>query len=332
MTTIAITGIGGFIGLRMAERARMRGWSVRGLDLSAAAAQRARAVGAEVFVGDINDAALLQRCFAGADIVFHTAAVVEEDGERALYERVNVEGTRSVCEAARAQGVRQLVQLSSVMVYGFDYADGVTEAGPFRDNGNLYNETKYRSEQIAMGFHQPGGLEVIVIRPGDVYGADSRPWVTRPLELLRKGLFVLPDGGRGVINHVHVDNLIDGIFLALDKNATGEAFTLSDGLATACREFFGYHAAMLGKKRLPTLPAAVLLPGIGALSAGYRLLGRQPPASAAAIQFLRRRGAYSIDKARRVLGYQPAITLDAGMRRVARELGLPAAGFDAFRS
>ena len=323
MTTIAITGIGGYIGLRMAQRAKALGWRVRGLDVSPAAAQRAREQGAEVFVGDINDAALLSQCFAGADIVFHTAAIVEEDGARELYERVNVEGTRSVCRAAQAQGVRQLVQLSSVMVYGFDYPEGVSEEGPFRDDGNIYNETKLRSERVALEFHRPGAFDVIVIRPGDVYGAGSLPWVLRPLQLLRQRLFTLPDGGRGVINHVHVDNLLDGVFLALEKNAGGECFTISDGIATPCSEFFGHHARMLGRNGVPTAPGGLLIALVGLLAGLYRLVGRKPPASAAGIHFLRRRGAYSIDKARRVLGYVPRITLEAGMREVARELGLP---------
>lgn len=320
MTTIAITGIGGFIGLRMAERAAALGWSVRGLDVSPRAAERARATGAEIWVGDINDARLLHECFAGADIVFHTAAIVEEDGSRELYERVNVEGTRSVCAAAAAQGVKRLVQLSSVMVYGLHYADGVGEEGPFRDDGNIYNETKLRSERVAMEFHRPGALEVIVIRPGDVYGLGSQPWVLRPVELIRKGLFMLPDGGKGVINHVHVDNLLDGVFLALERNATGEAFTISDGVATSCRDFYATHARIAGRRSVPMLPGWLLRAMVGLIALLCRGIGRKPPATPAAIAFLRRRGRYSIDKARRRLGYEPRITLQQGMSEIERQL------------
>lgn len=168
MTVIAITGIGGFIGLRMAERARELGWTVRGLDLSPQAAERARAVGAEVVVGSVNDSEAIQRTVNGADIVFHTAAVVEEDGPRELYERVNIEGTRTVATVASTSGVRQFVQLSSVMVYGFDYPQDIGEEGPFDGNANIYNETKLRSERVAMEFDNVSGMRVIVIRPGDV--------------------------------------------------------------------------------------------------------------------------------------------------------------------
>lgn len=321
MTTIAITGIGGFIGLRMAERARELGWSVRGLDLSPQAAERARLAGAEIIVGSVNDIEAVQRTVAGADIVFHTAAIVEEDGPRELYERVNIEGTRMVATVASKVGARYFVQLSSVMVYGFDYPQDVAEDGPVDGDANIYNETKLRSEVIALEFDRVQGMRVIVIRPGDVYGSGSVPWVLRPLDLMRRGLFMLPDGGRGVINHVHVDNLLDGVFLAIEKNAGGEIFAITDGLATSCREFFGHVAKIAGKRSIPTLPAPIVFALIAISVWLWRLFGSRFPASAAATRFLMRQNRYSIAKAQRVLGYQPRIKLDAGMQAIATELG-----------
>lgn len=326
MTVIAITGIGGFIGLRMAQRAHELGWQVRGLDLSETAAERARAVGAEVFVGGVNDVAVVTAVLKGADIVFHTAAIVEEDGARELYERVNVEGTRTVATLARDTGVQHFIHLSSVMVYGFHYPANVREEGPLDGTGNIYNETKLSSERVAMSLHNPKGMQVTVIRPGDVYGVGSVPWILRPLDLIRRGLFMLPDGGRGVINHVHVDNLLDGVFLAIEKRAGGEAFTISDGVATSCKDYFAYVARMAGKHSLPTLPAPLVFLLIALGTWVSRFFGRKFPASAAATHFLMRRNAYSIEKAQRMLGYAPRITLENGMRDVANQLATQTAG------
>lgn len=317
MTTLAITGIGGFIGLRMAERALALGWQVQGLDHSLIAAERAHALGIQVTVGDINDEATLKAAFAGADVVFHTAAIVEEDGPREAYERVNVEGTRTVCRIAQAQGVQKLLHLSSVMVYGFDYPADVTEDGPLNGQGNIYNETKLTSEQVALSFNDDD-FAVIVIRPGDVYGAGSVPWLQRPLDLIRRGLFVLPDFGRGVINHVHIDNLLDGTFLAIEKAKGGAVYTLSDGVATPCHTFFAYHANMAGKKRVPALPAWALNAFLAASAPALKLLGQKPLASPAAMKFLLRRHRYSIAKAQRELGYNPTISLADGMAEIAR--------------
>lgn len=315
-TTIAITGIGGFIGLRMAERARANGWTVRGLDLSPAGAERARAAGAEVVVGSVNDAAAVAAALQGADWVFHTAAIVEEDGPRDLYERVNIEGTRTVCKVAQQLGVRRLVHLSSVMVYGFDYPQDVAEDGPVDGQGNVYNDTKLASERVALSFNDPQRLGVIVIRPGDVYGRGSLPWVTRPVQMLRRGVFMLPGRGSGVINHVHVDNLIDGVMLAVDHDAIGEAFNITDGVATRCDAFFAPHARLAGVRRVPALPTWAVMLLMRLSQPWWRLRGRTPPASPTALRFLLRRHRYSIAKAQARLGYQPRIDLEQGMQQM----------------
>lgn len=322
MTRIAITGIGGFIGLRMAERARDMGWDVTGVDLSPAGVARATAAGARAIQGDITDPVALADVFEGAHFVFHTAAVVQEDGPRELYERVNNVGTRIVCEVAKAKGVKRVLHLSSIMVYGFDYPDQVTEEGPFASNDNIYNETKLSSERIALSFNDSAnGFGVVAIRPGDVYGMGSVPWVMRPLDIIRKGQFMLPDGGRGVINHVHVDNLIDGVLLAAaSDDAPGQAFNITDDMATPCHEYFGHLALMAGQRRVRTAPFWLMS---NALRAGELILtplGIHLPVQRAGLRFLNRRHKISIAKARRMLGYSPAISLSQGMQQLAHAL------------
>ncbi len=322
---MAITGAGGFIGLRMAEQARERGYAVRGLELDVRAAARASAAGAEVLVGDVGDGEAVRRLCESASVIFHTAAIVDEGGDWARFRRVNVEGTRHVASVARDLGVERFVHLSSVMVYGFDYPRLVTEEGPLRGEKNPYCQTKIESEEALGELHQPGRFETLVIRPGDVYGPASVPWVVRPAELMRRGLFMLIDGGRGIMNHVYVDNLIDGIFLALDKNATGQAFTLTDGGETTFREYFTRLGRLVGRDRLPSIPAPIAKLLFTLMAPVERMLGRKPLAEPSAVRFVTRRHPYSIAKARSVLGYEPRVTLDEGFRRVAEWLASSAA-------
>ncbi len=317
---IAITGVGGFIGLRMAERALSRGMLVCGLDLDSRAARKASQRGVEVVVGDICDPQALSRALHGADIVFHTAAVVAEDGDWSLYRRVNVEGTRCVASSARAQGVGRFVHLSSVMVYGFAYPRHVSEDGPFRGENNPYCQTKIESDELALSLHEPGRFQVTVIRPGDVYGPGCVPWVVRPVQLMQKGLFALADAGRGIMNHVHVDNLLDAVFLALERDATGRAFNVTDGAETSFAEFFGHLARMLGKPKLPSLPGKLLLPAVSLLHAGFQSVGLKPPMSPAAVRFVQRSEPYGIDRATQELGYQPRVSLAQGMQELERWL------------
>jgi nucleoside-diphosphate-sugar epimerase len=312
LPTIAITGAGGFIGFRLAERALARGWQVRGLELSSQAAARVERLGAWVQTGDVGDEAAGRRLCGGANAIVHTAAIVGEGGDWARYRKVNVEGTRIMARAAKAAGVGRFVHLSSVMVYGFDYPDGVAEDGPLRGENNPYCQTKIESEAALREVFPSGAT---VIRPGDVYGPGSVPWVVRPLAAMQKSVFILPDGGRGILNHVYVDNLIDAIFAAIDGGVDG-AFNVTDGAPTTFAEYFTRLARLAGKKRVHTLPAPLLRGIVRVVGAAERLLGRPPTALPESVAFINRKGRYSIERAQKRLGYTPAVGLDEGFRRV----------------
>jgi len=249
-------------------------------------------------------------------VLLHTAAMVSSRGSIDAFRRVNVDGVRDTARIARDAGVQRFIHLSSVMVYGFRYPPNVSEEGPFRGEGNAYCQTKIEGEEAAMSAHERGGMGVVVIRPGDVYGPGSPQWVVRPIEGIKKNRFPLIDGGRGVINHLYVDNLLDAVFLALDKDATGEAFNITDGQSTTWAAYFNRLAAMAGRGPLPSIPSWLVRPCAAMLTGVSSILGRESPVDAGAIEFVTRRHPYSIDKARRVLGYEPRVSLDAGMDRV----------------
>lgn len=310
--TIAVTGAGGFIGLSLVERFARAGAKVRGLELSPKAASGIERAGAEAVIGDITNAEDATRACAGADVVVNTAAIVGEGGDLSAYRRVNVEGARTVAKA----GAKRIVHLSSVMVYGFDFPLDVGEDGPKRGEGNAYCQTKIESEDALMDLHRRGIVEVTIIRPGDVYGRGSVPWVTRPLDMIEKRLFALPPGGK--LNLVHVENLVDGIVLAIERDAIGEAFNVSDGVATPCEDYFARLAKMVDRRPPLVLPRRALSTAFSAIEKVCDRLGVEPPARADAVSFLTRPNRYSIEKARRVLGYQPRITLDEGLADIQR--------------
>ncbi len=295
------------------------GATVRGLDASLTAVERVRSMGVRASVGDVCNPAHAKSLCAGASLVIHCAAVVTEGGDRALFDRINVGGTRTVLDAAIAANAG-FVQLSSVMVYGFTFPDGVGEDGPFRGEGNAYCETKLAGDQLVLEAARDRGARALVIRPGDVYGIGSTPWVDRPLALMRQGLFVLPDHGRGVINHVHVDNLIDCILAAVEREAWGRAYNLTDGQRTTCAEYFARVAALAGRSRVRTAPTALLRPLFTTIARASRWVGREPPATEEALAFLLRPGTYSIARAQRELGYAPRVTLDEGFAQIAAAL------------
>jgi nucleoside-diphosphate-sugar epimerase len=306
---VFISGALGFIGSVLGERYRAAGAEVRGVDVRADPERG-------VVQGDIAEAGPWQEHVAGSDLVINTAAYVGFGGDLDDVWRVNVLGTRRMIDAAQRGGAERFVQFSSVTTFGFDYPDNVDETYPVRLTGNPYPDSKIASEQVTLQAHVAGDVAATIIRPGDVYGPGSRGWTVLPVKMIKSGQMVLPDGGHGQIGPVYVDNLVDGVTLAAGSpEAVGQTFTIADGYAIDIGDFFGHYARMLGKSPPRTLPTAVARSIAAAGGRIEKALGRDTEMSAASIDYLAKRGGYSIEKARRVLGYEPKVTLEEGMRR-----------------
>ncbi len=307
---VFITGAGGFIGRALAERYRAGGAEVAGVDV--VADERGGIV-----AGDVAEAGPWQGAVAGSDVVVHTAAIVSNAFDLEDSWRVNVLGTRRVIDAVAQPGVGRLVHISSVRAFSdLDFPNGVDERHPVRPDGNPYVDTKIASEQVVLQAHAAGEIAGTIVRPGDVYGPGSRPWTILPVEIIKSNRFVLPAMGRGVFSPVYVDDLLTGLTLAAERpEAVGQVLTLGSAAGVTCREFFGHYFRMLDKRGpicLPT-PAAVAL--ATAAGATARVRGKRTEINAASMRYLARPGTYSIEKAHRLLGYAPAVSLDEGMRR-----------------
>ncbi|MDI1429852.1 NAD-dependent epimerase/dehydratase family protein [Polyangium sorediatum] len=308
---VAITGASGFLGRALVARALAAGRKVRGLDL---APDHAGSPSIERLRGDVSDPAACAALCAGAETVYHTAAVVRESGPMALFERVNVGGTGAMLIAARRAGVRHFVMISSVMVHGFDFPDGVPEDGPLGGFDNPYCATKIRSEALALAAHEPGVFDVYVVRPGDVYGPGSIPWTERPTRMMAARSWIYVDSKVCHVNHVYVDNLLDAIDLVLAANKGGLPFTVTDDRRTTAREFFSHYQRFLGIRALPDLPGPLVLRAAATLDRAASVLGRELEMNREAVRYVLRRGQYGIDRIK-ALGYTPRIGLDEGMAR-----------------
>jgi nucleoside-diphosphate-sugar epimerase len=312
---LLVTGAGGFIGRRLVERALFRGVPVRGLERDPVRAAALARQGVEVITGDVGDVEVAARALEGAGAVVHAAALVREGGTLAEFRPVNVEASATLCRVARRAGCTRFVHVSSVMVYGFSYPPDVDESGPLRGENNPYCQTKIEGELAVNCVHEPPDFQVVVVRPGDVYGPGSGPWVVRPLELMRRGRFLLPDGGHGTFNHVYIDNLVDALELALDARVPGQTFNVTDGEPVSFRDYFTRLAALAGLPPPRSAPAPLVRTLLGAVALAQRALGREPSVSPSAVDFLRRPHAVSAQRAREQLGFRPAVSLDEGLAR-----------------
>ena len=320
---IIVTGVAGFIGSHLAERLLQRGHAVVGLDsfdpfyersLKEAnlAAIRGRA---EIVEGDILDDAALDRAFARAraregapvDLVVHLAALAgvrPSLRQPARYQRVNVEGTARVAEAALRHDVRRLVFASSSSVYGDGASAPVTEDDRADAPLSPYAASKRGGELLLRSLSHASGLDVIALRYFTVYGPRQRPDMAvhafaRAIE--RGDALTLFGGAESSRDYTYIDDAIDGTARAVD--------------ALLSRSAPGFRIYNLGGGR--PVPLAALVAALG------DELGRAPRVTRAPAPPGEVRATLAcIDAARRDLGYEPAVSLEEGLRRFVAWLRL----------
>lgn len=235
--TLLITDIDGFIGSRASEISINKGMKVCGLQINSGKSQISHNREINIIPANITSPKNLQSVTQGVDIVLHTQELAKESGKLEEFQKVNVEGTVNIAKAAKDSGVGVFVYISSALVYGFEYPENVTEEQSLPVIDNPYCQTKQAAEKALMQLNSPS-FGVIIIRPGDVYGPGCIPWIIRPLLMMRQKLFAYAGDGKGICNHLYIDNLIDAIFLALEKEAYGEIFNITDGQETSWKNYF----------------------------------------------------------------------------------------------
>jgi nucleoside-diphosphate-sugar epimerase len=237
-----VTGAGGFIGGRVVEALlqEARGEIISGLRRWSTAVRIGRNP-IEPVQCDIMNPGQLAEVMAGVTAVVHCAV-----GNAT----VTVEGTRNVLEAARTAGVRRVVHVSTVDVYG--PAEGtVTEATPCQSSGREYGDSKLVAEDVCRKFAEQG-MEVVMLRPTIVYGPFSDLWTVEPAERLGAGSWLLPaEACQGTCNLVYVDDLVRAILLALDApGVSGKAYNINGPDRPTWHEYIEALNAELGLPQL----------------------------------------------------------------------------------
>lgn len=314
--TILLTGATGFIGGHVVRRLlREKRAAVRALVRDPAKAEGLARMGVELVKGDLSDAGALTQAVRGCPLVLHAAAQVSSVPHRKTFLESNVAGTENLLRAAVDAGVERFVHLSSVAVFGLPAAGEVTDQTPRHRCGDSYCDTKLDAEEAVFRFRRERGLPVVVLRPSGVYGPGSTHWSVIPLKRVRKGKMFVVSGGKGMLNYVYIENLVDAILLALeDDRAVGEAFIVNDGAVT-WSEFFGAYARMAGKNGIPSVPLWVARLWVhyrNLLAAWRGETARVPPN---ALAFLVGGAAYRQTHIEQKLGHRSRVSLEEGMRR-----------------
>lgn len=285
-----VTGASGFVGGRVSRRLLEQGYRVRAIVREGAETPGDDRI--EIVRGDFVDPATAARAAAGARVVVHSAATAGPDIDPVR--RVNVDGTRSMVEAALQAGSERYVHISTISVYDRAGRSLIDEDSPLKTSGDPYGWTKAEADLVVLEA-MARGLRATILRPGAILGAGrTSTWGTRVPESMREGKVKLRHDGADTIPFVHVEDLVDAVLLAIrSERAIGRVYNVADEHHT-WREYTDEVRHWLDLPELERIPEADVAPGT------YWV------------------GFASTDRIRRELGFAPARSYTDGMAEAER--------------
>jgi dihydroflavonol-4-reductase len=316
-----VTGATGFLGSHVAKVLADQGAELRLLVRSSSNLKNLHGLKAETVVGDLRDAATLEKAIAGCDAVFHVAADyrlwVRDPDE--MY-RSNVEGTRALLEAAARKSVRRVVYTSSVATMGFTSSGRPADEDSPVALGDMighYKRSKFMAEQVAMELGRRGEMNVVTVNPTTPVGEqDIKPTPTGRIvvDFLKRKFPAYVETG---LNLVDVRECARGHVAALEKGRSGERYILG-GENLTLKQILDKLGMITG---LPS--PRVKLPYIFAFATGVidevitgRMRQKEPRATIDTVRMGAKMMFASSTKAERELGWKIVPVEDALRRAV----------------
>ncbi|MDD7929313.1 NAD-dependent epimerase/dehydratase family protein [Microbacterium thalli] len=316
---VLATGTSGFLGRTVVTELIAAGHDVRTLQR-----RPSRVDGARDILGSVTDAAAVAEAVEGVEAVVHLAAKVSLAGDKREFRAVNVDGTRTLLDAAARAGVTRFVNVSSPSVAHAGSAlsgAGADPADPVNARGD-YARTKAEAELLALA-RDSATMRVVAIRPHLVWGPGDPQLTERIVSRARRGTLPLLNGGTALIDATYVDNAASGIVAALHRADAvgGRAYVLTNGeprpvgdlMAGICR------AAGVPVPRF-SVPAGVARAAGGAIETLWRVRPSmdEPPMTRFLAEQLSTAHWFDQTDIRRDLQWTPTVSLDDGLDRLAR--------------
>jgi len=316
---ILVTGGTGFTGSCLVKRLLSRGNEVLVIDNQRGMFfDELRKKGAIIHLGSITDADLVDKVMKECEVVYHVAAAFRGVNlPRRVYWKVNVDGTRIVAESALRHGIKKFIHCSTEGVHGTIPHPPADESAPIAPK-DYYEYTKSRGEEVIRNYMEKG-LKAVIIRPTAIYGPGDPGRFLLLFKWVNRGFFPMFGSGEITYHPVYIENLNDVFELALEKDeANGQTYLAADEKYYSLNELVLKVAESLGVKvkiiHLPFFPLWIL----SCLCEGIcKPLGITPPLFRRRADWYKENRGFSIEKAKRELGYIPKIDLKTGLKITA---------------
>lgn len=228
---VIVTGANGFLGAWLTRRLLAEGHEVSALVRKNSDLSELSGVSPQYVYGDVTDKESLKSAFKNQDVVFHLAGVIAyRESDRPLMDKVNVQGTQNVVDICEEFKTPQLLHLSSVVAIGSSFTPKTMDENSKFNLSHLnlgYFETKKKAEEIVVQAAKSGKINAVCVNPSTIYGFGDAKKGSRKMQIkVARG--DLPFYTSGGVNVVAVEDVIEGILLALKYGKNGERYILAN--------------------------------------------------------------------------------------------------------
>ncbi len=314
---VLVTGGTGFTGKALVKRLLDEGHEVVAMDYKEGIkTEELRKWGAKVVIGSVADKELVDRSTEGVDVVQHLAAAFRElDVPNSYYDEINVGGTRNALEAAKKHGVKKFIYCSTCGVHGNVDNPPANEDAPI-NAADYYQQTKYEAEPLVQTFAKQG-MKTTIIRPAAIYGPGDPERFFMIFKRVVRGKFPMFGSGKTLYHPLYVDNLVDAHMLAMDpEKGNGGTYLIADDKYISINELVQAVADAMGVKvKIPHYPILPLIIAGHIFEKVCKPLRITPPIFPRRVDWFRQNRAFSIERAKQELGYDPRVKLAEGLKR-----------------
>jgi nucleoside-diphosphate-sugar epimerase len=326
---ISITGATGFIGGKLVRKLSKENHKIKCLVRKTSNLKNLEDLDAEIVYGDLGDLGSFQKLIDSSQMVFHLAAFVSDWGKKQDFFKYNFEATKHLLDESGKQGVSKFIYLStSSVLWRSDFWDvhkivDIDESYPYPDSYNdYYNESKSEAEKLVLSYNDMGGLKTTVIRPSGVWGAGDTVILPRIIRAAQKGFLIPAGDGKGLVSPCHVNNLIEGTLLAAKtESASGNIYFINDGNRINHIEFIKMLLNAAGISWSPGffIPYKLGYSIASLIELMHKLFGinKPPVISRFAVAAIAGSRTYSIEKAKKDLGYTPQMEIEQGLKELS---------------